>query len=109
MRDFAVGAIAALIFFGILYLPIEGEMKNLLAGVACLAIICFYVGKAMLVKGQINWRKVSVIVLPTFVLMVVLVFNLMYQLGIGWLYLWGGYAVFTAIALNISSRIGWDR
>lgn len=109
MRDFIVGTLGAILFFGILYLPFDGELKNLMAGIACLLVLAYYIVKTILVRGGIDWKRVIVITFPTIVLVVTLIFNMTYQVGIGWLYLWGGYAILTAVALKIAARVSQVR
>lgn len=106
MRDLIVGTLGAIVFFTILYMPLDNEAKNLVAGIACVAIISFYIIRAVMMPGRIDWLRVFTIICPTIALVIILVVNLIYQLEIGWLYLWGGYALLTAIALKISTKIG---
>lgn len=104
IKSFALGVVGAIAFFAILYLPFGSEAKNLLVGLLCATILLSYIVVARFNGSTLSARDTMVISLPTVLLLIALYLNYYMSFGIGGLYFWVAYAVFTALAMSFVRR-----
>lgn len=105
VKDLVKGILGAVAFFGILYLPLDGNLKNLILGILCGFIFLIYIFRARTLAERAKLLRVFIISLPTLFLLMILALNYIYQWSIKGVYIWVGYALFTSIALTFSARL----
>jgi hypothetical protein len=109
MKNFLLGAAGAMAFFSILYLPYSIEIRYFAIAMLCLIILMFYIGVALFKNPKNDWKMVSIIAIPTVVMVVMLGLNSYFSFMKTGVYIWVIYALATGIALKIAGRPAYPR